>query len=150
MRILSVIAAGAASAGAIFMAVRNNTEPKHLGVRDGRLAELPSSPNSVSSQTSIDEKRVDPLPFKEDLETTRSLVKRILEKRNQCEIVTESNYYIHAVFKSEPLRFKDDVEFYFDEANQRVDFRSSARTGFYDMGVNEKRYEEIWKEYMGN
>ncbi|MBR1705063.1 MAG: DUF1499 domain-containing protein, partial [Clostridia bacterium] len=40
-------------------------------------------------------------------------------------------------------------EFYFDDANQRIEFRSGSRTGFGDFGVNRKRYDTIKAAYCG-
>src|SRR5690606_26112361 len=42
--------AAAAGIGIASMAVKNNKKPK-LGVENGRLTEIPSTPNAVSSQT---------------------------------------------------------------------------------------------------
>jgi uncharacterized protein (DUF1499 family) len=37
----------------------------------------------------------------------------------------------------------DDVEFRFDEATHTIHFRSAARSGHYDFGVNRKRMEDL-------
>ncbi|PYZ92449.1 hypothetical protein CR194_15770 [Salipaludibacillus keqinensis] len=130
------------------MVAKNQTQPKHLGIDQGHLAELPSSPNAVSSQTSIDDKRVDPLPFIGEKEESMAAIKYILADYDNAEIKDEKNDYLHVVFTSPTLKFKDDVEFYFDEQHQRVDYRSSSRVGYSDMGVNQKRYEEIKEAYL--
>ena len=41
------------------------------------------------------------------------------------------------------FRFVDDVEFLFNEELQRIDVRSASRVGYWDMGANRKRIEEI-------
>ncbi|MBQ8062810.1 MAG: DUF1499 domain-containing protein, partial [Clostridia bacterium] len=40
-------------------------------------------------------------------------------------------------------KFRDDVEFYFDDETQQVEYRSSSRLGVGDMGVNKERYRII-------
>ena len=40
-------------------------------------------------------------------------------------------------------RFVDDVEILFDDATKSIHFRSAARTGYYDFGVNRRRMEEV-------
>jgi uncharacterized protein (DUF1499 family) len=40
-------------------------------------------------------------------------------------------------------RFVDDVEIVFDDATKSIHFRSAARTGYYDFGVNRRRMEEV-------
>ena len=57
--------------------------------------------------------------------------------------IIDDDNYVHAEFRSRIFRFVDDVEFFFDEADSVVHFRSAARTGYSDMGVNRKRMEEI-------
>ncbi|WP_280770298.1 DUF1499 domain-containing protein [Salipaludibacillus daqingensis] len=149
MRIFLTIFVSLIAIVAIFMFSKNSTAPKHLGVNDGHLSELPSSPNAVSTQTSIDEKRVDPFPFKDgDLKTSYSLIEKILNSEEQAEIVEKTDNYIHAVFTSPTMRYKDDVEFYFDTNNQRVDYRSASRIGYSDMGANQQRYERIRESYL--
>ncbi|WP_313122980.1 DUF1499 domain-containing protein, partial [Exiguobacterium sp.] len=72
---------------------------------------------------------------------------RILQILDRVKIVKEEGTYIHAIFTSKVFRFKDDVEFYFDEAAQVIHFRSASRVGYSDWGVNRKRMEDITRRY---
>ena len=47
------------------------------------------------------------------------------------------------------MGYKDDIEFYFDDTSNVVQFRSDSRDGYLDMGVNRKRYDEIKNRYYG-
>lgn len=127
----------------VWMVIKNKKIPENLGVRSGKLAPMPSSPNAVSSQTDIEEKRVDPWPFKGGLAATRSAVLNSLKKYGNIEIVEDSGRYIHAVAVTATMKYRDDLEFYFDESENRVHFRSASRVGYSDRGLNRKRYEEL-------
>ncbi|MBN9656111.1 DUF1499 domain-containing protein [Halobacillus sp. GSS1] len=119
----------------------------YIGVKNGRLSECPTSPNCVSTQTNQEEKKMDALVFSKDLETTKSLIKEILSERQRTTIETENENYIHAVVESKWIKFKDDVEFYFDQKEEVVHFRSASRVGYSDFGVNKKRMAAISEHY---
>lgn len=119
----------------------------YIGVKNGRLSECPTSPNCVSTQTDQEEKRMDALVFTKDLETTKSLIKEILSERQRTTIETENENYIHAVVESKWIKFKDDVEFYFDQKDEVVHFRSASRVGYSDFGVNKNRMGAISQHY---
>ena len=118
-----------------------------LGVQNGKLTPCPSSPNCVSTQSDDSSKKMESLPFEEDLNKTKQKVKTILESYPRTEIQKEDDHYIHATFKTKLFRFTDDVEFYFDEEEQVVHFRSASRVGYSDLGKNRSRMEEIQKLY---
>lgn len=119
----------------------------YLGVKDGRLAECPSSPNCVSTQAGQQDKKMDPLPFSKDLETSKQVMKEVLHQMERTTIETETENYIHSIVQSKWMKFKDDVEFYFDQDEQVIHFRSASRTGYSDMGVNRKRMNSISEHY---
>ena len=58
-------------------------------------------------------------------------------------IITQNKVYWHVEFTTRCLRFIDDVEFYFPESEALIHLRSASRTGYWDLGVNRKRVEEI-------
>jgi hypothetical protein len=58
-------------------------------------------------------------------------------------VVTATETYLHAEFRSAVFRFVDDAEFYADESAGVFQVRSAARVGSSDLGVNRKRVEEI-------
>jgi uncharacterized protein (DUF1499 family) len=123
--------------------------PVNLGVKDGKLAPCPSSPNCVSSQSTDREHAVDPLVFRGTVAEAHAAIKKILLSMNRSRIVTETDNYIHVEFTSAVFRFVDDVEFWFDGRAKVIHIRSAARLGYSDLGVNRKRVEDIqarWKE----
>lgn len=60
-------------------------------------------------------------------------------------IQQQGKNYIHAIFHTRIFRFKDDVEFLYDEDAQECNVRSASRSGYYDFGVNRRRVERIRK-----
>lgn len=124
----------------VVLFVQNSRVPGNLGVREGRLAPLPASPNAVSSQAIQAEQRVAPLPFQGDLQETRAtLISAIERYPGRVQIVAGKERYIHCVF-STTMGFNDDVEFFLDAENKVVHFRSASRIGYSDLGLNRKRY----------
>jgi len=58
-------------------------------------------------------------------------------------IIREQEGYLHLVFRSKLMNFPDDVEFLIDDANKVIHFRSAARLGKGDLGVNPARMAEF-------
>ncbi|MCT4593276.1 MAG: DUF1499 domain-containing protein [Anaeromicrobium sp.] len=131
----------------VYTYVKNNNEPSNLGVHEGRLGKLPYAQKGVSTQTNNFQKQIEPMKFKGTLEKSKERIKKIINRYPNSKIIKEDKNYIHAVFESSKMKFKDDVEFYFNEEKRMIECRSVARVGYYDFKVNRKRYEEIRKEY---
>ena len=51
--------------------------------------------------------------------------------------------YLRVEFRSRLFGFVDDTEFLLDDALHRINFRSAARLGVSDFGVNRRRIEQI-------
>ena len=112
-------------------------KPSNLGVKEGKLAACPGTPNCVNSQSDDAQSKIEPLPAKSMAE-----IKKVLEGMERTTIVEETDNYLYAEFKSKLMGYVDDVEFYLDDANA-VQVRSASRLGKSDLGVNRKRVEEI-------
>lgn len=132
----------------IVMTVKNNQRPKGLGIIDGKLAEVPETPNGVSTQTSDLEKKVEAMPFKETLEESKIRIKDAIMAYGGGDIIREEDDYLYVVFKTGTMKFKDDAEFYFDSSEKLIHFRSASRVGHSDMGLNRERYEAIKVHYL--
>ncbi len=120
-----------------------------LGVKEGRLAPCPDSPNCVSTQSEVKRHAMNPLPFVRTREASRERILSILKGMKRSTIVTITETYIRAEFRTALWRFVDDVEFFLDENARLVHFRSASRVGTYDFGVNRKRMKEISEKYLG-
>lgn len=127
----------------IFMGGCSGVRPTDLGVKDGRLAPCPSTPNCVSSQSRDPEHAVEPLSYMASAPRAMADLKKVILGMKRSKIVEERDFYLRVEFTSALWRFVDDVEFYFDEGTQVIEVRSASRLGKSDFGVNRKRVEEI-------
>jgi len=107
------------------------------------LAACPDKPNCVSSQAGDQRHLIEPLHFTGEPGEAWSRLKAILQQQPRTRIVDEQDGYLHAEFRSLVFRFVDDVEFFFDEPNGTVHFRSASRAGHSDLGANRKRMETM-------
>ena len=112
--------------------------PNNLGVKEGKLAACPGTPNCVNSQSNDAQAKIDPLPAVSIAE-----IKGVVEAMEGTTIVEEKDDYLYAEFKSKLMGYVDDVEFYQDSGANVVQVRSASRLGKSDLGVNRKRVEEI-------
>lgn len=115
--------------------------PATLGLRDGRLAACPASPNCVSSQSDDPAHVVEPLTYEGPREAATQRVREILTADPRATIVTDAADYIHAEYQA--MIFVDDVECYFPADASRIDIRSASRVGHSDLGANRRRVEAI-------
>lgn len=139
--LLALITLGTAS---LAIAARTTGAPEGLGVRDGRLAPCPNSPNCVSSQATDALHQVEPLPLTGDLAAAQARIRTVLAGEPRVEILRDEPGYLHAIFRSAAMAFPDDVELYLDSAAGLIHIRSASRLGYGDMGVNRARVERLW------
>ena len=118
------------------------------GATNHRLSPCPKSPNCVSSLSVEKSNYVEPLSYKGSQEEAREKLISVIDSMKRSEIVTAKTNYIHATFKSVLFGFLDDVEFSFDDERKSINVRSASRTGYYDLGVNRRRVEEIRRRFM--
>ncbi|MBD6617075.1 DUF1499 domain-containing protein [Komarekiella sp. 'clone 1'] len=116
--------------------------PNNLGVSNGKLAPCPNSPNCVSSQSSDATHQIAPL-ITSNPEGAIATLKGIIQSLPRTKIITESQDYLYAEFKSALMGFVDDVEFYLDRKANVIHVRSASRLGQSDLGVNRQRIETI-------
>lgn len=122
--------------------------PNNLGVRDGKLGVCPNSPNCVSSQNTDAVHQIAPLTFNTSPEQAIANLKSIIQSLPRTTIITESQDYLYAEFKSGLMGFVDDVEFYLDRHANVIQVRSASRLGQSDLGVNRQRIETIRTKFQ--
>lgn len=79
-------------------------------------------------------------------ESKDKLIKSIEDYGNAKIIKNEKNY-VYVVFTTGKMKYHDDVEFYFDESEKLIHFRSASRVGYSDMGLNRERYTKLREVY---
>jgi uncharacterized protein (DUF1499 family) len=117
--------------------------PRNSGVRNGRLAACPASPNCVSTQSEDQEHWIAPLNAGFVEPDPLQLLEEIVRGMDRATVVERSNDYLRVEFRSLLFRFCDDVEFFHESSSGRIHFRSASRVGYSDLGVNRRRMEEI-------
>jgi uncharacterized protein (DUF1499 family) len=123
--------------------------PVPLGVRDGRLADCPNSPNCVSTRAADEAHRIAPLTYSGDAAAAWEQLRTVIAAQPRARVVTATDSYLHAEFRSLVFRFVDDVEFLLDPGAGAIHFRSASRVGYSDFGVNRRRMERIRRAFDG-
>jgi uncharacterized protein (DUF1499 family) len=149
-RTISIIAAAAVALFALLLLLRwmigrASPPPTTLGVQDGRLAPCPDKPNCVSSFADATDKEhaIAPLRYATSRAQAHEALVNVLYDQPRSKVITTNSDYIHATFRSNLMRFRDDGEFLFDENEPVIHVRMGARLGYEDMDANRKRVEEI-------
>lgn len=116
-----------------------------------RLAPCPDSPNCVSTLSPLSDSihAIAPIAFSGLAAAAKARLLAIIEAMPRTTIIADEGAYLHVEFRSRIFRLVDDVEFVFDEAAQLIHFRSAARLGYGDLGVNRKRMAEIRTQFAG-
>lgn len=117
--------------------------PGNLGIHDGQLSPCPSSPNCVCSQAVDPDHAIAAIPLSANRQRQWKALQQILDQQPRATLVTVSDDYLHAEFRSLVFRFVDDVEFLIDANAQVIHLRSASRTGYSDLGVNRARVEHL-------
>lgn len=110
----------------------------------------PSSPNCVLTQDADAERRMPPIPFTGEREAAQERLRKVIRAIPGSEINEDTPAYIAARFRSRVFGFVDEAEFVFDAEKRVIHFRSGARTGYYDFGVNRSRMERISAAFLSS
>jgi uncharacterized protein (DUF1499 family) len=115
--------------------------PENLGVVNGRLTPCPDSPNCVSTQATDEQHSIAPIAYSGETDVAQAALLAILD--SQFTVISNTPTYLHAEARTAVWQFTDDVEFYFDETDSLIHFRSASRLGYGDAGANRQRMEAI-------
>jgi len=125
----------------------SGTRPSTLGVEEGRLTPCPTSPNCVSTQSTDEKHRIDPIAYTTSTEEARKRLEKIVRAMPRTKVVRLEEDYMHLECRSRFFGFVDDLEFWFDDTNKLIHCRSASRKGYSDFGVNRKRVEQIREQF---
>jgi uncharacterized protein (DUF1499 family) len=117
--------------------------PTNLGVRDGRLAPCPDTPNCVCSQDEAPTHAVEPLRFRGDADAAWARLTSAVREMPRTAVLRATDDYLHAECASLVFRFVDDLEFRLDRDAKVIHVRSASRVGRSDLGVNRRRVEAV-------
>ena len=121
--------------------------PDNLGLKNNLLLSCPKSPNCVLSQASDPKHQIHPIHYTSFVEIAKEKLIKVIQSMDGTRIITQNKVYWHVEFTTRWLRFIDDVEFYFPESEALIHLRSASRSGYWDLGVNRKRVEEIRSKF---
>jgi uncharacterized protein (DUF1499 family) len=128
------------SGGTMFAGKR----PTNIGIQEsGQLAPCPGTPNCVNSQSQDAQHKIEPLTYDSTPTQAMADLKTVIQNMERTTIITETENYLYAEFKSKLMGFVDDVEFVLDPSAKVIQIRSASRLGESDLGVNRKRIETI-------
>jgi uncharacterized protein (DUF1499 family) len=117
--------------------------PKNIGLTENGLNKCPEKPNCIVSMGQGENHTVLPIKYETSRPAAVNLLQSIVSSMPGAEIVTATDNYLYAEFRSRILKFVDDVEFFFPLEESVIHYRSASRLGYYDFGVNVKRMEYI-------
>ena len=142
----------------IFLLGCNTDKASNMTVQvpSGRISLdlCPETPNCVSSMMPIESKRyIAPLRYTDKKDLAYEKLAGMIESDSRARIVARQANYIKAEFRSAIFKFVDDVEFLFSSVQSIIEVRSASRVGYYDLGNNRKRIEDIrmkWDKGMNH
>jgi uncharacterized protein (DUF1499 family) len=105
------------------------------------LPPCPEKPNCVSSQAA-DDHRIEPLKIVGEAGGAFKKLRDLLARRSDTTLVSSDDTTIRVEFRT-TLGFVDDGLFLLDSATGTIHIRSAARLGYWDLGKNRSRMEEI-------
>jgi uncharacterized protein (DUF1499 family) len=108
-----------------------------------RLAPCPNTPNCVSTLATDRGHAIEPIAFTGSAEAAKAVLLDVIAQMPRRTVVADEATYLHVEFRSLVFRFVDDVEFVLDDEAKLIHFRSAARLGRGDLGVNRRRMERI-------
>jgi uncharacterized protein (DUF1499 family) len=118
--------------------------PSTLGVKNGRLAACPSSPNCVSSDDN-DAHAATPFQLAVPASDGWRAAQTAVTALPRTKIITRTDDYLHAECSSAVFGFVDDLELHLRPEQNAIAVRSAARLGYSDFGVNRRRVENLRK-----
>lgn len=122
------------------------SSPGDLYSHTGRFAGCPSRPSCVSSQSLDDVHRVPALGYTGDPYMAMVMLRELVQRMGG-HIDNEQPGYLHVVFFSKRLRFRDDLELLVLPEGGRIEVRSASRFSYSDMGTNRSRVEELRRAF---
>ena len=131
------------------MGLFRGTRPDNLGFSAGKFLPPTWKPNCVSSTVDkSDEKHfIAPITYTGTSAGAWKKLVGIVKSSPRTALMSETDNYLYAEFKSAGLGFVDDVEFALDDKAGAIQVRSASRLGVRDFGANRARVEVIRAQF---
>ena len=148
--VIAIFALVAAAIVAGQLGLLKGKAPTDLGVSQGKLKGLSSTPNIASSQADLypdhpqrSYARIAPLALRGDGPATITKLKAIVQGMGGAQLISSAPDYLYVQFTTPLMKYVDDVEFWFDPTTNAIQVRSASRLGKSDLGANRKRLEAV-------
>lgn len=142
MRISNALIFSAAAA-AIALAGCASTSSRVMNDKATPLTPCSIAPHCVSSVNAPNSSRhVDPFVFEGTKAQAHAALLDVLRTQKDARIESDAMPKLHATFRT-TIGFVDDVTFRFRDDANLIDVKSNSRLGFYDVGVNGRRVENL-------
>ncbi|MFC7391924.1 DUF1499 domain-containing protein [Scopulibacillus cellulosilyticus] len=120
-----------------------------LGVQEGRLAPCPKKSNCVSTEHPNLNRKMLPISYQQlTLPQAKEILINTIESLPKTEIKEQNDQYIYVEFKTPILEFYHDAEFYFNDQQKEIHFRSVSRIGFADFGSNKRWMQSVVARFL--
>lgn len=106
------------------------------------LTPCPDKPNCVSTEAA-GKAQMAPIPFAGSVAEAQESLRRAIAARPRSTLTRDEPGFVAAEFRSRVFGFVDAAEFVIDADARVIRFRSGARSGYYDFGVNRERMEAL-------
>ena len=123
-------------------------KPENLGVKEGRLAPCPSSPNCVCSDDGGSRCGIAAIELVISPKQAWPIVVEVVYEMDRTTVIRDDEGYLHAEVASAIFGYVDDLELQLRAKQHEIAVRSASRMGWSDMGVNRRRVESIRKKLV--
>jgi uncharacterized protein (DUF1499 family) len=110
------------------------------------LQNCPDTPNCISSLAQ-DDHHIEPITVRGDARSAVNRLRELLAGRNDSHLIKSTESSIVVEFHT-MLGFVDDAVFILDPLQKVIHVRSASRIGYWDLGKNRRRMEEIRREFQ--
>ena len=108
----------------------------------------PDSPKCVSSEERNTGQFIEPFSFRDQPDQAMTRLKTAVLSEANTVITSEQPTSLYAEVRSQIFGFVDDLKFVLLPDQGTIQVRSSARTGYSDLGVNRRRIERIREVFI--
>lgn len=127
---------------AVLIACAGKGKDTVMNQRD-RLSGCPGPPNCVSSASEDPRHSVAPMQLAGDAANEWAAIQDAVGRLPRSRIVKSTDRYLHVTLKSSIFGFIDDMELKLDPQTKMISIRSASRRGYFDLGVNRRRVENL-------
>lgn len=116
------------------------------GLFNAQLRPCPDSPNCVCSEQADRPSYIEAFSYQGSDETAWQSARQAIINTGG-ELFAEQADYLHAIYITPLMRYRDDLELRLDRQHRLIHIRSASRVGHSDLGANRKRGEQIRSEF---